>query len=478
MSRRDDVAFHFRGRFLFGHAGIFHHVFDGFLMLPAFVVNAGVNYQPCGPHHVVAQSAQLVQRIGGQAHFGSQPLRIQSPTFLVCRKTDHAAEKRHTLHLLRQRYLEMVARHDFVEDRAAHAELRRVFQRAQVRIEHAGPRAIHCTWYVIGAGRGCGRFDGGRTHFDRSLGARSKCVGQLFVGFLHDGAIFGQHFLAAFVGIGIAVLRIALQLLHALADAPLLQPDLAQQPVHDAGDAVDIGQPQFMHALRGQVGRGVIAHAPGVIFVAVRQRPGAIVGVRTSLQVDEMADQSGIGRIHALLDCVSHALQQFIAHLLTHVGQRNRVKLGLEAGVQHVLARRSAGEAMHLQQHFLDQELRRQDTGGLLCAQALDQLFELAREFLQAGDIAFRFAAVADAMYVVHEFRQRALQAVHLVDRKFMQLEALAFHHGAQIIMQRVVGQLRLASQLVAVIAIEHGQVVLHVLEDLVPAPGRFVVQP
>jgi hypothetical protein len=71
---------------------------------------------------------------------------------------------------------------------------------------------------------------------------------------------------------------------------------------------------------------------------------------------------------------------------------------------------------------FSTVKARRDDAARFAQAQSLRQLGELHREQFQARDVVLRLGLASHLVHLHHEVRQRALHALHLVDREVVML--------------------------------------------------------
>ena len=97
-----DVAVHL-GRDVVQRQGrVVGHELDGLLPGPAQVVHAGVDDQPAGPPHLVAQPAEVAVGVLVEADLEAEPLGVQAPAFDERRGVREAAKRRQPGQLLLQ----------------------------------------------------------------------------------------------------------------------------------------------------------------------------------------------------------------------------------------------------------------------------------------------------------------------------------------------------------------------------------------
>ena len=185
----------------------------------------------------------------------------------------------------------------------------------------------------------------------RQLGEQS---GQLGVGALGDVAIVRQHFFRALV----EELRIRLERLRELGNRPL-EAGRGDDLVHLDADARDLGQPDVVHLLRGEVGGGAGGDQQLVESLAAgKLRRGELVpACRQVLRLDECLEGDE-GGLHAVLDHGSAGVRQALAL----VGRNRRWKIlerGVERGRDHV----GGDERTDLAGHALHRHARRHPAG-------------------------------------------------------------------------------------------------------------------
>ena len=443
------------------------HVRDRLLAGPVLGVEARVDHEAAGTEHLVAEAAEVVERVLLEARLPSEPLGIERPALDIRRERHHLAEDRQALELLRDRDLEVVARHGLVVRERAHRELRDLAHVAQVREEHAVARAVERARLVVRLRR---RLLGEHRHaldLDAGLGLGREIRIEPGEDLVDDRLVVLQRLRAALVRVGIELVRALGDLVHALADRALGQALVAQDLLHLAADALDLFQPELVHLVGRHVGRGLVAHLVRVERVAVRQAPDAVVARRLRLELLEVRDQALVGRVHRLLDRVRGVGEQPVARGLVHLVLVDLVELLLERGVQHVLLGLVVDEALHLRQNLVHRELRRDDALGLAELQPLDHLVELRAEERQADVVVLRLLLVRHLVLLRQEVRQRALDAEQLVHREVVVAELVALDLAAHEVVEDVVAELRLALERVAVVLVQHRVVAFELLRLL-----------
>ena len=364
-----------------------------------------------------------------------------------------------------------------VVGQGAHGELRCLARGAHVGVEHAGTAAVEGARLVVGAGRGLlGEFRHG-LHLHAELGAHVEGAAEVVVHLVENGLVLLEHRRLALGRVRVLLRGVVGELLHARADAAFGKTLGNENRVHLLGDARHLGQAQLMQLVGGHVGGGVLAHAPGVVGVAVGQVPGAVIALRLGLERDEVVDEGGVRRLDLLLHGRLGSGEQARARGRVHLVRRDLVQLLLEADVEQVLLGRLGDEALHLRNHFLHGELRRDDPLALAQLELLQHLGQLGREGVEAGDVVLGLAAGGDLVHLGHEVRQRALHAEHLVDGEIVVAEAVALDLDAQEVLQRVVGQLALRVHATGVVAVQGVQLAADHVGHLLVVRGRGVVE-
>ena len=186
------------------------------------------------------------------------------------------------------------------------------------------------------------------------------------------------------------------------------------------------------------------AHAPRVVGIAVGQAPGTQILGGLGLQRDEVGNQLAIGRIDLASDRRLRAIEQVVLAGLIQLVGAELGQLFLETRVKHVFLSRHGDETLHLLKNFVDRELGWDRTLAFSQFQALDDLRELQSELVEALDVVLGIGRVVDLMRVGHEIRQARLDAKHLVDRKVVVAESLAFDLIREEELERVIGELAL----------------------------------
>ena len=287
-------------------------------------------------------------------------------------------------------------------------------------------------------------------------------VAQIGVDLIDDRLIVGQDLLATGLGVWIQLILTLADQLHARTDAAFGETLGLQDSVHLGADAFDLGQADLVNLVGAHVGGGLVADAPGVVGLAVGQAPGAVIAGGPRQQRLVMGNQTPIGRIHHFVDGARHLRAQCLADGFRQLLRGNLRQFFLEAGVQHVFARRGFDESAHLLEHLLHGEPRRQDAQRFSMSQAFQHLVELGTEQAQPADVVTGVAFALDEMAVDHEIRHAALRPEHLIDRKVVVAEALAIlDQITEESIEDVVGNQRLTAVVSALIAFEGGVVLL-----------------
>src|SRR6266404_708169 len=124
LPRPHDVAVDLDRDVLIGLTGVVLEKLDGLLARPVHRVHSGVDHQPHRAPHFVAELPELGIRIGVQPKILAKTLAVQRPAFHERGVADVPAKLRRVFHLLRQRNLQMVPRHSFMQRERFHLVLR------------------------------------------------------------------------------------------------------------------------------------------------------------------------------------------------------------------------------------------------------------------------------------------------------------------------------------------------------------------
>ncbi len=109
---------------------------------PAHGVDAGVDDQPAGAPHFVAEAAEVIIRGLINAHFHAQFLGVQRPAFTVGVRIELLSIRRHIFHFQAQRRLRVVARRRFMQSQCGEVVQRPLVQRESIDPIIAAPVGV------------------------------------------------------------------------------------------------------------------------------------------------------------------------------------------------------------------------------------------------------------------------------------------------------------------------------------------------
>ena len=241
--------------------------------------------------------------VGGvvQAHLDPQFLDVQAPAFAVGMGIEVLPEPGRVLDLVRQRALQVMARHTFVQRQRDELVQGARLQRVGVDPVLAAPWSPRWCRDVT-----AGRVVRGNLRRDRFDGVGlpwqlAEIRGQAAIGLLCDPG--GAH--EQFLGRPGIELRVGTQELEEFIKTAI-EPGLRNNVIHLFADARDLAQAAFVDVVRRRgIQRRVIAHQRGVIRLTVRQFTRAERGprVRHVALVHEVANP-GICRYHLFFEQV------------------------------------------------------------------------------------------------------------------------------------------------------------------------------
>ena len=328
LARVADVAVDFIDDVEFGLCRVRLEVIDRLLPRPVLVMQAGVDDEPHGAPHLVGQLAELVVGILVEPHLFAEALAVEAPAFDERGGLEVAAELRQLAEFLRQRNLQVMARHRFVNRQHRDLVFRAFLGFVEVHVVVPRALAVHRRALVVGR-RGV-RCDllGDLPHAVRHARQLAEVLRQLRV----DALCHRLVGLEQFFRVGVAEFRVRAQVGQELVEAAL-EVRLRNDFHHFTADARDFLEADLVDLVRCQVGRRVEASEFGITGLAVRRVPQAD-GIASPRQVlvDDVLLQLRVRRHDRLRDRIACGGLQ--ARLL---GSRDRVRHLPERFVERAL---------------------------------------------------------------------------------------------------------------------------------------------
>jgi hypothetical protein len=244
------------------------------------------------------------------------------------------------------------------------------------------------------------------------LGQATEQLGQLGVHLIGVLAVAREDAVAA---LGVQLLVGA----HvALERGEIGEPEL----VADRGllllDPRDLGQPDVMDLVGGQVGRGRVLDPRVVAVDAVGQRPHAdLAAALRDVRVAQIAGERAVARLDLILDRGEHVGADPVL-----IGLGDRRGQLLERRRERAVLRLALGERLGLTDALLEQDARRDEVLGRAELHQRDDLVERRRDLAQAREIVVVVLGGRERQER-YELRELDVQSAELIDRHQVVLE-------------------------------------------------------
>ena len=217
LARVGDVAVDLVDDVGLGLGRVRHEVVDGLLARPVHVVDAGVDDEAHGAPQVVGELPEARVRILVEAEVVAEPLGVERPAFDVGREAAGAPEHRQVGLLLRERDLQVMARHRLVHRQHLHLVLRPHLGAVEVHVVVAGARTVERRALVVGGRRVRRAVVRDRPQAERRAVELAEELRQLRVDHLHDVGVGAEQLVARLV----VELRVGAQVLEELGQRAL-----------------------------------------------------------------------------------------------------------------------------------------------------------------------------------------------------------------------------------------------------------------
>src|SRR5712692_9060999 len=323
LPRPHDVAVDLNGDVLIGLSGVVLEELNRMVPRPAHRMHPRIHHEAHRPPHFVAELPEFRVGIFVHSQVFAEALGIQPPAFHERRITDMLAEFRLPLHLLRERNLQVMPGHGFVQRERFHLPLRPRAQIVGVHEIASRPARARRPRLIIG-GRLRRRLEiRNRTHTVGQTRELAEKARKLRINLLGNDAVAVHQIFRLVVEksrIGSEELREVLK--------TALESRGSDDLVHLRADAPHLGESDFVNLLRRQVCRGLPAHMKGVRGRAIRQRRGG----------DRFAARRQIGRNHVFPQLLKRGRDRARVDLLCPRGHARALRLGK--------ARRKFGERL------------------------------------------------------------------------------------------------------------------------------------
>ena len=323
----------------------------------------------------------------------------------------------------------------------------------QVRVVHAGARAVRGAGVVMLGGARLFAEGLDALHHQVGLGQQAEVVRQVLLDVGDVGGGFVDVGLAACVGVREQPFRIGLHVLEERRQVALDAHRLLHL-LEVAAQARDFGQAELVDLVGGHAGRGIHLQLVGVVRRTVGMRGAHAAGIHRRLRqfLAGERDDPLVGR----LDAVEQRLARFRLErggafgadlAVLHQG----IGLGLcirpQRAVLAAVERRTGDDLARLVDHAFIGELRRADVVGGGRARAFQRLVEGGAELLQAGDVGQVILLVRDLVEIDQEGRRETLHAAHLLERIAVADEGHAVAGVLVLLLPEVERQLRFRIQ-------------------------------
>src|SRR5690606_25372559 len=270
LAGHDQVAADLRAHGGFGDGAVGHEVVHGLLLGPALGVHAGVDHQADGAPHFGHQAAVFGVRVFvGAGHFLGQPFGVQAPAFGVGGGELLGAEGGDVLEFLGDRDLHVVAGQALVVGDHFQLGPGHGVHVREVGVVDARARAVGGGGVVVLGGAVLFAEGFHPANDEVGLGQAAEVFRQHLLDVVDRGGGVVDVGLAAFVGVGVAELRVVVDELEEGLEVAL-EAHLFHQRFHLAAQARDFVQAELVDLVGGHVGGGVLAQLPGVVGGAVR----------------------------------------------------------------------------------------------------------------------------------------------------------------------------------------------------------------
>ena len=217
LARPGDVAVDLVDDVELGLRRVRLEVVDRLLPRPVLVVHAGVDDEPHGAPHLVGELAELVVGVLVEAHLLAEALAVEAPALDERGGLEVAAELRQLAEFLRQRDLQVMARHRLVDRQHRDLVVRAFLGLVEVHVVVARARAVHRRALVVGR-RGVRRdLLGDRPHAVRHARQLAEVLRQQRVDALRHRLVGLQQFLR----VRVAEFRVGAQVGQELVEAAL-----------------------------------------------------------------------------------------------------------------------------------------------------------------------------------------------------------------------------------------------------------------